>query len=184
MLKLTGSQKIEGFRPREVFEAGARAENLPQLGSLALTVLKQQEKLEKDTEIGVDFNFPTSLPGFSLPDSIKTTVKQCEPGELMRIEGVSEDETLAVMLLLELQKFQKGIGTEITHTLELDYRVSRFKTLQLKAAELALRIPIELEVKEFSKHHVNNIKTYLGTVPTVTSKSKKQLDPALKGVAA
>ena len=184
MLKLTGSQEIKGFGPPAVFEAGARAESLPQLGSLALTVLGKEEKLKKDTEIGVVFNFPTNFPGFSLPDEIKTVVTECEPGKLMRIEGVSEDETLAVMLLLELQKFQKGIGTEISHTLELDYRASRLKALKLKAAEFALRIPIELEVREFSKQHVANILTYLDAAPAAASKSKKQLDPTLKSVAA
>lgn len=184
MLKLTGSQEIQGFGPRDVFEAGARVDNLPQLGSLALSVAETEEKLQKGTEIGVYFNFPTNLPGFSLPDEVTTKVTKSKSGELMRIEGVSEDETLAVMLLLELQKFQKGIGTEITHTLELDYRVSRFKVLQLKAAELALRIPIELEVREFSKQHVENILTHLGSSPTPKSKGKKQLEPALGSVAA
>lgn len=157
-------------------------ENLPQLGSLALTVAGTQEKLQKGTEIGVNFNFPTNVPGFALPDSITTKVIESKSGKLMHIAGVSDDEVLAATLLLELEKLEKGAGTEITHTLELDYRVS---TIKRKAAEIAFRLPLDLEVKEFSKQHIANIVAHLEASSRVpVTRGKKQIEPVLGSAAA
>lgn len=183
MVKLKGSQTIEGMMPEDVFDAGSRKDNLPQeLRYLKLSA--QDEILQNGTEIGVDLTIPKlpklpKLPG--LPKQvadligggehhIPAQVVECEPGRLMLIRG--ESNIASTSLLLKLHQLRNGEGTKVTH--ELDVNIKDLNVFLKRAVETVLRVPLDLEVKLFSEQHIDNIIAYYETraVPVSTQRSK------------
>jgi hypothetical protein len=184
MVKIEGSQTIEGMSREDVFDAGSLAENLPKNLKL-ITLSPKDEILQNGTEIGVDLTIPKlpklpRLPGLpkQVADliaggqhSISAEVKKCEPGRLMLIEG--ESDIASTALLLKLRELRNGEGTEVTHKLEVN--IKDLNLFLKRAVETILRVPMDLEVKLFSKQHIDNIIAYYEAlaVPMETKSAKK-----------
>ncbi len=187
MVKIEGSQTIEGMSREDVFDAGSLAENLPK--DLKLIELSPKEEiLQNGTEIDVVLTIPKlpklpRLPGLpkQVADligggqhSISAEVKECDPGRSMLIKG--ESDIASTALLLKLREKRNGQDTEVTHKLEVD--IKDLNMFLKRAVETILRVPMDLEVKLFSKQHIENIIDYYEAlaVPLDTNSTKVNPD--------
>lgn len=192
MVELKGTQIIEGMRPEEAFDAGSRKENLPQKLKI-IQLSTEDEILEIGTEIGVDLTIPKlpklpRLPGLPGPiadligggqHSIPAEVVKCEPGRLMLIKG--ESAVASTALLLKLSELKNGQGTEVMHKLEVNLK--GLNPFTKRAIETILRVPMDLEVKLFSKQHIDNIIAYYEALATPVG-AKKAKSSAKNGSKA
>ncbi len=188
MVKIKGSQIIEGMSPEDVFDAGSRAENLPKKLKL-IKLSPHDEILQNGTEIGVDLvvpKLPVSIPGLGNKLHIPAEVVECEPAKHMYITGDSDIATTA--LLLKLRELKGGKGTEIQHELEVTLNLEDMNSILKRLVQTALKVPLNLEISAFSDQHIANIVSYYDAMAVQLDEQKQEEELAtvtpIRGKAA
>ncbi len=183
MVKVHDTHIIQGFEPEDVFEAGIRTKNIPkQLEHLAITPPKNQRKLRLDSTLAVVFGCDDGpLSHFHNGDiKIETQVTEFEPGELVVIEGESDE--VAATLRIELAKIARR-STQVSHELEIELRKNRVTRMLFEAIGPVI---FQKDIVMFRTAHLENTVKDLEKEPaTVTPIRGLQIDqPVLKRAAS
>lgn len=144
MIRINGNEQLEGFRRPDVFRAGVRTENWPEVGGL--TIQPQEDIIVPETRITV------ALAAAGLNIVIDGKVTEYEMNELVRIEGRSSLASVNVSLDLS----DTGEGTSIDYEAVVEPR-----KLFVRLAEPAVKEFLRGAVPKFAGDYRHNVENYL-----------------------
>lgn len=144
MIRIGGTEQVEGFRRPDVFQAGIRTENWPDVRGLSIQ--PQDELVAPGTRIAV------GLTVARLNVELDGEVVGYVPHESVRIEGRSPLASAVVSLDLADAEKGTGIGYEV---------IIEPRKLIVRMAEVAVREFLQGAVPKFATEYKTNVERYL-----------------------